>query len=513
MRLFAFSAGIGLFVAATISHAATTITFDDLSPGRPGSWLPIPNGYAGLQWSGIGVLDASRDISGYHEAMVSAPNVAFNASRPVSSISNPTGFTLHSAHIVMPGDYGPFLREMHVRVQAMVGTNVAYDITYTIDGTRTLITFDYVGVDRVFFASSPDVPFAMDDLVVTVPPPDASCTYAVVPRSPQHGLGAETGTVEVRTQRGCEWSVSNTNDWITILSALNNSGAATVTYAVNAATSARTGVIKIAGQSVTITQSTPPVDARQTLTFDDLLPGLIPSGYGGLDWINYGVLDGTVQRPESGYHDAVISPDNVAYNQYGDPTIIRGTAPFDLHSAYVTARIFAPSVSSQLRIQGFNGTTLAYDNLYTFTNTQPVLIEFNYLGVTEVRLTPIGHSRWFPIDNVTVTVRSDTDADDDGVPDDQDQCPNTPSGDVVNRNGCSIDQLVPCSGPARGGRWRSHGEYVATVVKVAESLRRAGLITTRERNAIVQTAARSDCGKPMRERPRWPVRRAAQNRQ
>jgi hypothetical protein len=151
---------------------------------------------------------------------------------------------------------------------------------------------------------------------------------------------------------------------------------------------------------------------------------------------------------------------------------------------------------------------LRYDNLYTFTdNTQPVFIEFNYLGVTEVHFVPVKHSHIFPMDNVTVTVRPDTDADDDGVPDDQDRCPETPAGDVVNQHGCSIGQLVPCSGPARGGAWRNHAEYVAAVIKVTESFRRAGLITARERNAIVQAAVQSDCGKPAHERPRWPVRR------
>ena len=79
--------------------------------------------------------------------------------------------------------------------------------------------------------------------------------------------------------------------------------------------------------------------------------------------------------------------------------------------------------------------------------------------------------------------------------DDSDQCPDTPSGAVVNEHGCSIDQLVPCADPATGGHWRNHGQYVSTVAKVAQSFRRAGLITVDQKYAIVRTAAKSNCGK------------------
>src|SRR6266404_3549261 len=48
------------------------------------------------------------------------------------------------------------------------------------------------------------------------------------------------------------------------------------------------------------------------------------------------------------------------------------------------------------------------------------------------------------------------DRDFDGVPDASDVCPNTPPCSVVDANGCSIDQLVPCEGPATGGSWKNH---------------------------------------------------------
>ena len=59
-----------------------------------------------------------------------------------------------------------------------------------------------------------------------------------------------------------------------------------------------------------------------------------------------------------------------------------------------------------------------------------------------------------------------------------------------------IDQLVPCSGPASGGTWKNHGQYVSSVTHVAQSLADQGCISQQEIGQIVSDAARSSCGKP-----------------
>lgn len=87
-----------------------------------------------------------------------------------------------------------------------------------------------------------------------------------------------------------------------------------------------------------------------------------------------------------------------------------------------------------------------------------------------------------------------TDMDADGVPDFLDQCPNTPPCTVVDANGCSIEQLAPCDGPASGGTWKNHGQYTSTVAKVAEEFVRQGLISESQKDDIVRAAAQSDCG-------------------
>lgn len=58
-----------------------------------------------------------------------------------------------------------------------------------------------------------------------------------------------------------------------------------------------------------------------------------------------------------------------------------------------------------------------------------------------------------------------------------------------------IDQLVPCSGPASGGTWKNHGQYVSSVAHAAQSLAKQGCISQQQIGQIVSEAARSDCGK------------------
>lgn len=86
------------------------------------------------------------------------------------------------------------------------------------------------------------------------------------------------------------------------------------------------------------------------------------------------------------------------------------------------------------------------------------------------------------------------DGDGDGVADTSDLCPATAAGEAVDADGCSLDQLCPCAGPASGGTWRNHGEYVACVADAADQLVAAGALDRRERGQRVHQAAESECG-------------------
>jgi hypothetical protein len=58
-----------------------------------------------------------------------------------------------------------------------------------------------------------------------------------------------------------------------------------------------------------------------------------------------------------------------------------------------------------------------------------------------------------------------------------------------------VDQLCPCAGPGSGQRWKNHGDYVSCVAKAAEAFLAADLITEEQKQAIVEAAVQSNCGK------------------
>jgi hypothetical protein len=96
--------------------------------------------------------------------------------------------------------------------------------------------------------------------------------------------------------------------------------------------------------------------------------------------------------------------------------------------------------------------------------------------------------------NAAFSLSGETDADTDGVADSLDLCPDTAVGATVDANGCSIEQIAPCSGPASGGKWKNHGQYVSAVAQAAEAFLAQNLISADQADEIVAQAAQSNCG-------------------
>jgi hypothetical protein len=96
--------------------------------------------------------------------------------------------------------------------------------------------------------------------------------------------------------------------------------------------------------------------------------------------------------------------------------------------------------------------------------------------------------------NASFSLFGETDADGDGVGDSSDLCPGTPADTLVDADGCSIDQIAPCSGPATGGDWKNHGQYVSAVAHAAEEFVAEGLISPEQAEEIVEQAGEGKCG-------------------
>jgi hypothetical protein len=82
------------------------------------------------------------------------------------------------------------------------------------------------------------------------------------------------------------------------------------------------------------------------------------------------------------------------------------------------------------------------------------------------------------------------DSDGDGVRDSRDFCPDTPTGSLVNSDGCSIEQLSPCDAD-----WKNRGEFLQRFQRVTAEFQAAGLISARQARELNRASAQSDCGK------------------
>src|SRR5919197_950854 len=90
----------------------------------------------------------------------------------------------------------------------------------------------------------------------------APCSYNVAPLTPSAPAAGGAQSVAVTTAAGCTWTATSTDTWIAITSGTSGSGNGMVSYTVaaNSGTSSRTGMLSVAGQTVTVTQpgSAPP---------------------------------------------------------------------------------------------------------------------------------------------------------------------------------------------------------------------------------------------------------------
>ena len=145
----------------------------------------------------------------------------------------------------------------------------------------------------------------------------------------------------------------------------------------------------------------------KTITFDDLSPGAsangwitISNGYESLTWSGFGVLNGSVRPTTEGYRVGTVSTPNVAFNLYGDPASFGCTSPFDVHSAFVTAAFVT---GLQVRVLGYSGANVVYDNTFTVSPSAATLLQLDYLGVDRVSFISSPSSQ-FALDNLDVTL-------------------------------------------------------------------------------------------------------------
>ena len=116
-----------------------------------------------------------------------------------------------------------------------------------------------------------------------------------------------------------------------------------------------------------------------TVTADYFSSTMIPNGYGGLNWDNFGVVPRTLS-PGSGYDHGTVSGDFAAFNAYGNPATVTVTGDdFDFIGAYLTGAWYN---DLHIIVEGYRGSTLIYDTTVIVDSTAPpTFFTFNYLDI------------------------------------------------------------------------------------------------------------------------------------
>ena len=158
------------------NYTFATLTFDAFPTANAN--YPSLGSYGGFSWGEFYALDGINYnvLSGYRAGVVSSNNVIFNNSGLIANIMRAQPFNFVSAYLTAAWN-----DNLQVQVQGYIGSTVIYNNTYTLSATYpTIITFNYVGVNKVTFSSFGGTPhtaygiyganhFAMDDVSVAIP--------------------------------------------------------------------------------------------------------------------------------------------------------------------------------------------------------------------------------------------------------------------------------------------------------------------------------------------------------
>lgn len=139
-------------------------------------------------------------------------------------------------------------------------TMPAAGLTYTSegDGTRRIPSTGYLVLPDTgtYLVEVNAAATGNYTLTINVPQTTPTCTYQLSPTSQTLPSSGGAGTISVTTQLGCNWSVTNSNSWVTITGGSSGSGNGTVSYTVAAnPAAARSGVLTIGGQTFTVNQA------------------------------------------------------------------------------------------------------------------------------------------------------------------------------------------------------------------------------------------------------------------
>jgi Putative binding domain, N-terminal/Viral BACON domain len=209
-------------------------------PRTPGSAIPTMQlAYCGFEKFDLGVNWVSPGWVA-HGGTVTGANNMF-----VAPINDPGFVSLPNNDVhLLPGSSA-----------AGLGQALPAAVTSNTLGLDLRPTLQYVYHTQV--TARPSAGGAGSDLGAFDSGAPAGCNYAVSPQSDSFAAAGGSDTISVTTGNGCGWSASTSTPWLTINSGASGTGYGLVNFAVgaNTSTSARSGSLVVAGQTVPITQA------------------------------------------------------------------------------------------------------------------------------------------------------------------------------------------------------------------------------------------------------------------
>jgi hypothetical protein len=140
--------------------------------------------------------------------------------------------------------------------------------------------------------------------------------------------------------------------------------------------------------SLVLTSAVP--TQANVLTFDDITTQVtdsvvVPDGYGGLDWDQFGVIHKDFW-PDDGYENGTVSGNYVAFNRYANPATT-SDGIFDFAGAYLTA---AWRTDLNIDVDGYLAGNPVYSSTVVVDPWGPTWFSFNYTGIDELRFNSYG---------------------------------------------------------------------------------------------------------------------------
>ena len=245
-RFHGYGTGNNTFKVTAKAGCAWTVT-------NTNSWMTITGGSSGVATGTVSYALSENRVTGRRTGNIQVADQVFTVQQWGTNCEVALSASSHT--------------HSELSETGLVSITTASGCTWSVANTNTWITLTTLdhgtnnGNFSYLVAANPTLDPRSGVLTVgnqTFTVTQTACTYSISPSSRVHTYLAATGTVSVTAGSICSWTVSNTNDWLTIVArAAGGTGPATVKYAItrNLTSDARSATFTVADHLFTVVQS------------------------------------------------------------------------------------------------------------------------------------------------------------------------------------------------------------------------------------------------------------------